>query len=295
MNQAPISAHRFPDVLPDPPEASAAWGAFTAHVIDPPPHVTMACTDHVVGVLFSGTCRFRQDAYGRSTEEWTGPGAVHVLPARFEGTWQARDRAGRFRGLALFIPDAFLSRVVASDFDVEPRRVEIVQRFNTRDPVIESVAARLAFEARNASLSGSIYAESACEFLAHHLIHAHSSLARRDPRPLGGLPSRRLKLVLDHIEEHIDQPITLRKLAELAQVSPRHFERAFRQAIGIPPHAYVLRKRVAAARSLLLSRPALPIHQIAMRAGFSSGSHLALAFRRYTGLSPSAFRRSESR
>lgn len=294
MNRTPIPTERFPDILAGPPEASAAWSVFTSYVIDPPPRVTMACKDHLVSVLLSGTCRFRQHANGRTTEQWTGPGAVHVLPAGFEGTWEGRGRAGRFRAVTLFIPDAFLSRVISNDWEVEPGKAEIIQRFNTRDPVIEGLMRRLRSEAENGSPSGSIYAESACEFLVHHLIRAHSSLAERPPRAIGGLPARRLKLVLEYVEQNLAQRIGLRQLAELAGVSPRHFERAFRQALGIPPHAYVLLKRVEAARDLLVNRPALAIHEIAARVGFSSPSHLASVFRRHTGQSPATFRRIES-
>ena len=107
---------------------------------------------------------------------------------------------------------------------------------------------------------------------------------------MGGLAAPRLRLVLDYIEENLARPIKLQRLAHLAGVSPRHFERAFRQSRGIPPHAYVLERRVLAARNLLLSHPKLTIGAIATAVGFSSPSHLASAFRRHTGYSPSAFR-----
>jgi methylphosphotriester-DNA--protein-cysteine methyltransferase len=56
--------------------------------------------------------------------------------------------------------------------------------------------------------------------------------------------------VVDYIEENLGQPIALRRLAALAGVSARHFERAFRQAVGLPHHAYVLEKRVVRFPSL---------------------------------------------
>jgi AraC family transcriptional regulator len=115
--------------------------------------------------------------------------------------------------------------------------------------------------------------------------------ASNPPRAHAGLPGRRLKVVLDYIENNLPQPIALRRLAELAAVSPRHFERAFRQALGAPPHTYVMGKRVAAAQDLLLSEPMLTMEEIATRVGFSSASHLAFAFRRRTGNSPTTFRR----
>ena len=79
-------------------------------------------------------------------------------------------------------------RVIAEDWGVEPGSVEIVPQFLARDPVVEGVLRRLAFEARDGSPSGQLYAESACEFLAHHIIHTHSSLSPDRPPAKGGLP-----------------------------------------------------------------------------------------------------------
>jgi AraC family transcriptional regulator len=291
MNQPPLSASRFAELLPAPPTVSTAWSAFSLTVSEPPLHVTAAFADHLLAAQISGRCRLRQEVRGRSVEGWTGPGAVSLAPAHVQGTW---DATGPSRVIHLYVPHAFLSRVIAEDWGVEPANVEIVGQFLVRDPVIEGVLTRMALEARNGSPSGPLYAESASEFLARHIIHSYSSLSKPPPRPAGGLPARRLKIVLDYIEENLGQPIALHWLAELAGVSTRHFERAFRQVLGVPPHAYVLGKRVTAARDLLLSQPTLAIEEIATRVGLSSSSHLASAFRRQTGYSPTAFRRLAS-
>ena len=107
----------------------------------------------------------------------------------------------------------------------------------------------------------------------------------------GGLPGRSLNAVLNYIDTHLEEPLRPRQLARLANVSGRHLERAFRQAVGVPLHAYVIGKRVAAAQKLLLSDGRLTIEKIAKRVGFSSASHLAFAFRRRTGYTPNGFRR----
>ena len=221
----------------------------------------------------------------RPVEGWSDPGTVNLTPANVEATWQA---SGPSRAIVLLMPDAFLSRVISEHWNADPRRVEIVPQFLAHDPVIQGVATRLALEAQDGSPSGRLYAESACEFIAHHLIHAYSTLSARAPRASGGLPGHRLKRILDYIEENLAQPIALRQLGELAGTSVRHFERAFRQAVGVPPHAYVLRKRVARAQNLLLGESALTLDEIAARAGFSSSSHLSSTFRRQTGYSPTA-------
>src|SRR6202034_1234889 len=152
-----------------------------------------------------------------------------------------------------------------------------------RDPVIEEITVNLAREVVAGSPAGRLYADSACEFLAHHLIHRYSSLSRPPPPSVGGLSSRRLKFVLDYIEDTLGQPMKLRDLAALAGISARHFERAFRQSTGSSPHAYVMERRLHMARDLLINEPELAIEQIALRLGFSSSSHFSSAFRRQSG------------
>ena len=152
----------------------------------------------------------------------------------------------------------------------------------------------LAREAAGGWPAGRLYAESGCEFLAHHLIYRYSNLSQTPPRSMGGLSSRRLRLVLEYIEDTLGQPIKLRELAALAGISARHFERAFRQSTGFRPHAYVMERRLHIARDLLINQPELPIEKISLRVGFYSSSHFSSAFRRRTGFTPTNFRKAWS-
>jgi AraC family transcriptional regulator len=283
-----VTASGFADLLDAPPNVSAAWKPFSLFVVGATPgQATAAFADHALGIYLSGRHRIRREMDGRPVEGWSDPGTVNLTPASVPATWQA---SGPSRAIVLLLPDAFLARVISEHWEADPRNVEIIPQFLAHDPVIQGVATRLALEAQSGSQSEP-YVESACEFLAHHMIHSYSTLSARPPKASGGIPARRLKLILDYIEENLAQPIALRQLGELAGTSIRHFERAFRQATGVPPHAYVVRKRVARAQNLLLSEPRLTIDEIAMRAGFSSSSHLSSTFRRQTGYSPTAFRR----
>jgi AraC family transcriptional regulator len=187
--------------------------------------------------------------------------------------------------------DSLISRVILENWEVDPHHIEIVPQFLVRDPVIETLITQLATEARNGSPSGLLYAESACEFLACHLIQRHSTISKRPAHTHGGLPRHRLRTVRNYIEENLANRITLPELAGLACVSVRHFERAFRQSLGMPPHRYVLERRVAAARDLLLTHPNLPIEDIARQVGFSSASHFSSTFLRRLGCTPTVFRR----
>jgi AraC family transcriptional regulator len=73
--------------------------------------------------------------------------------------------------------------------------------------------------------------------------------------------------VLEYIEASLE-PIALRLLAQVAGVSARHLERAFRQSLGVPVHAYVLSKRISLAQELLLKQPELTVDEISAKTAF---------------------------
>jgi AraC family transcriptional regulator len=287
MDRPLVSASEFPSLLSAPVKTSLALNPFSLFVVETPLHASVTFADLALGVYVRGRHRIWRKSGGRSVEGWTDPGTINLTPAGFDGTW---DASGSSRAITLFVPGAFLSRVIAEDWETEPRNVEILPQFLIRDAMIDSLATRLA-AADSSAPYGRLYAESACEFLTHHLIHSYSSISAPPPRCSGGLPRRRLREVIEFIHEHLGDSISLHHLAGLAGVSVRHFERAFKQAVGEPPHAYVLGKRLLVAQELLLNHPGLSVSEISARVGFSSSSHFASVFRRRIGVSPTEFRR----
>ena len=291
LERQSISPSQFADSFPTARIKSASSKCFSRHVVDATPlEASATFTETAMGLYTAGRHRIRRKQGGRLVEGWSDPGTVNLSPANFYARWEAD---GSSNSIVVFVHDALLSRVILENWGTDPRSVEIVPQFLVRDPLIEAVVTQLAIEADNDSPSGLLYAESACEFLAHHLIQRYSTLSKTPARPLGGLPAYRLKIVKSYIEENFRNPIALHELAAIACVSVRHFERAFRQSLGMPPHRYVLERRVSAARDLLLSLPKLNIEEIARQVGFSSPSHLSSAFVRRMGCSPAAFRRKQ--
>jgi transcriptional regulator of acetoin/glycerol metabolism/AraC-like DNA-binding protein len=105
----------------------------------------------------------------------------------------------------------------------------------------------------------------------------------------GGLPPRVLQRICEHIEAHIEEKISVDALATLAGLSAPHFTRAFRHSAGLPPHTYVLRRRLERAE-LMLRNTQLPLSEIAAAMGFADQSHLTRHFHRLTGVAPSLLR-----
>ena len=105
----------------------------------------------------------------------------------------------------------------------------------------------------------------------------------------GGLSPAVKNRICDFIESNIGEKISLDSLSAMAGLSPHHFARAFQQSVGMPPHRYLLRRRLEHVEQLLRDTQ-LPLARIALAVGFSDQSHLNRHFRRLTGMSPSLAR-----
>jgi AraC-like DNA-binding protein len=98
-----------------------------------------------------------------------------------------------------------------------------------------------------------------------------------------------MQYVKRFIEQHLSESLTLDGLADLISVSPFVLIRQFKSAVKTTPHAYLTNCRIAEARRLLRDE-SLGIAEIAKRVGLVDANYFARAFRRATGLSPSAYR-----
>jgi AraC family transcriptional regulator len=99
------------------------------------------------------------------------------------------------------------------------------------------------------------------------------------------MPGRKLKSVLSYIEDNLGRDLGLSEIADTVGLSVSHFKVLFRKSLGIPPHQYLIRRRVERA-AMQLRRGDMPIGQIAIENGFCHQSHLALHTRRVLGLTP---------
>jgi AraC family transcriptional regulator len=121
-------------------------------------------------------------------------------------------------------------------------------------------------------------------------VDAELSAGGRD----GALPREKLRAVVAYIEAHFDAGLTLAQLAAAAHRSAYHFARQFTAATGMPPHQYVIARRVARAQELLHPDRDLALGEIAARVGFSDHSQFSQHFKRVGGVTPRQFRLSAS-
>jgi transcriptional regulator GlxA family with amidase domain len=89
---------------------------------------------------------------------------------------------------------------------------------------------------------------------------------------------------------HLDQELTVQRLARHAKMSQRTFNRRFREETGQSPGVWVRRRRIDRARELLESRD-LPVEEVARLSGLGTGANLRHHLRRGVGMSPSSYRK----
>ena len=136
---------------------------------------------------------------------------------------------------------------------------------------------------------GRLAAESLANLLAVHLIRTASAPRPPARRTDGALPRGKLRAVVEYIEEHLDAGLTLEQMAAAAHLSAYHFARQFKAATGLPPHQYVIARRVERAKELLQGDGPVPGGG-GRHAGFSDQSQFSRHFKRLVGVTPGRFR-----
>lgn len=121
--------------------------------------------------------------------------------------------------------------------------------------------------------------------IADDLVKSMAGTSSREPVARKGT----IQSVIDHIQQHYSDALTVRELSGLIQVSPSSFSRQFKQETGKSPAAYLLEVRLSKAKKLLRSNE-LPITAVALNCGFSSSAHLATCFKKHFKMTPSQYR-----
>jgi AraC family transcriptional regulator len=136
-----------------------------------------------------------------------------------------------------------------------------------------------------------LYSEALAIVLLHDLLLQKRDAPRAEAASCGGLAAWQKRKLTSYIEEHLSEPLSLTRLAELARLSPYHFCRAFKQSFGMPPHRYHMSRRIERAKVLLIRRSG-SITAIGLDLGFTETSSFSTMFRKATGQTPREYRRS---
>ena len=110
-------------------------------------------------------------------------------------------------------------------------------------------------------------------------------------RPRAALAPHRVNAVTAYIEEHLAESVGVRRLAQVVNMSPFHFARMFKGALGVPPHAYITNARMERAK-LLLAESQLALREVATTVGYQTQAHFTGVFHNHVGVTPRTYRLS---
>ncbi|MFS8980744.1 AraC family transcriptional regulator [Cupriavidus necator] len=217
----------------------------------------------------------------------TRSGSITIIPQGHDGAW---DIAGPIGVSHVFLSE---DRLRSSMEQLGGNHgVELLPRVGFDDPIAARVMEMLGREADLTDPSSRLFVEQATDLLVTQLLRGHSShSAIAAPGAQRGLASWQVKNVTTYMRERLGAPIGLDDLAGVIGLSRFHFCTAFREATGSTPHEWLVRLRIERARQLLAD-PALPVTDIGLAVGYETPSSFAAAFRKLTGTTPTAYRRS---
>ncbi len=141
----------------------------------------------------------------------------------------------------------------------------------------------------DASLAG-LYADSVGLAIVARLLSVEAQPAVNGRPRISALPKWRLKRVMEYIEANLSEAVSLAEMAASAGLTRMHFAAQFRAATGLPPHEYLLRRRIETAQDML-ARSQTPVVDVALQVGFQTQAHFTTVFKRFAGCPPHAWRR----
>lgn len=240
---------------------------FQAHFIDHayPPHTHDTWT---VFIVDAGAIRYNLDRHTRGAE----PPMVTVLPPGVVHDGRPAT-AGGFRKRVLYIETTLL------DEDLVGAAVD--------QPVISDPALRWRLATVHGLLrdvDDALEAETRLTFVVERL-QAH--LGRQMAGPGLGHRSHLAEALRAFLDERLFETVTLAGAGASLGASAAHLVRAFGRTFGIPPHTYVLGRRIEASRTLLLDGRS--VADVAVSTGFYDQSHFTRHFKRHLGITPGRY------
>lgn len=247
--------------------------------------------DTEIVVMLEGSVHVRRRGDGRLQHHDAVPGTVWLCPSGIR-----EDMIHVYGDIPetvhMYLPASPLSATALRELDLDPDNVGLHYDGGFRDPLIEQIARAVQTEMIDPAPGGKMLVETLSSALGVQVLRHHSNLEPASvslPSVRGALDARRLRRVIDFIETHLSEDLTIEALAGVACLSPFHFARAFKTAAGTAPRRYVTDRRIGRARALI-AEGRLPLADIAEMCGFSSQPHFTYWFKRIVGTTPGAYR-----
>ena len=215
-------------------------------------------------------------------------GSITVIPA---GSLTECCSQGKRDAFHIHLDPEPITRIAGTLFELDLSRIAVPPHGALVAPELRSTMLAVDTELRAGGVGGPLIIESLANVLAVQLIR-HIFGLRLSTRKEGALSRRKLGTIVDYVTANLNGSPTVEQMAALVQLSPYHFTRQFKAATGLPPHQFVITRRVELAQRLLREHRGISLADVAISAGFSDQSQLSFHFKRIVGLTPGQFRGS---
>ncbi|MDK4742570.1 AraC family transcriptional regulator [Rhizobium sp. CNPSo 3464] len=245
----------------------------------------ISADNHAILLNILGVAKEGEDYLdGRRVEFKQRPaGSLSFVPADHSWSgWDDGDATAAYVFITIgkkFIQDRF-ENVPGTDLD------RLAPTIGFEDPLIQYAARSICSEIGQGDPLANMMVENHASTIFGRLFRLSG---HRRQYLKGGLSPAVLKRLIDKIDASLDGSLSLTELAHEAGLSEHYMSKAFRHSTGLPPHAFIIRRRVERA-SEMLRYSDRQITEIAYACGFSSPSHFAAAFRRVIGSTPKRYR-----
>ncbi|CAO4157523.1 helix-turn-helix domain-containing protein [Methylorubrum extorquens] len=215
-----------------------------------------------------------------------GPDKLCLLPAGHESRWHI---GGSLRMFHLYVePDVLAYRALTA-FDVDPCRIDVQDLTFSDDPAMAMIVRGGVMPLDWTEGGDGPALDAACHLLVHRLLRQYAKTA--GPASVrGGLSPTTRRRIAALIEAHLDEPLTLDRLAAEARLSTFHFAKMFRVSFGMPPHRYLGARRIERAKQLLRGEPD-GLAEVALACGYASQSHFTRVFKTATQMTPGEWKK----
>jgi AraC family transcriptional regulator len=245
-------------------------------------------THHALLLFLSTPTEFERRCDGVNRSVPPPAGSILVVPAG-RPSW---DRWGnRSDSLHVCLETDLVARVAEETFGLDPARLVVPPLDGLHHPQLRAAMLAVNEELTAGTAGDGLAVESLANLMAVHLVRTTAAHRGQFRGTDAALCQRKLRAAVEYIEEHLDAALALEQLAAVAHLSAYHFARQFKRAMGMPPHQYIIARRVERARQLLRASD-LTLARVAACAGFSDQSLFSRHFKRLTGVTPRQFRMS---
>ena len=198
-----------------------------------------------------------------------------------------------FHSLVFYLPRAALDAIADDAKAPRIRDLSYEPGAGVNDVAISRLGSLLLPTLNHPAQASRLFVDHVLSAVGVHIAQTYGGMQPLSRLPLGGLAPWQERRAKEMITANLGG-ILLKELARECRLSMSHFSRAFHRSVGMPPHRWLMKRRIEVAKEKLHDGR-MSLTDVAAACGFSDQSHLTRVFRQTVGISPGAWRRALKR